>query len=225
MKRSWSEQEDRELAQIVIQEVERGSLFKRAFQMAAEKLGRTESACAFRWHGRLSSRYKEEIEIARGKRRKRKKPAEPEKTWKETTDEVEPLDLRLEKTERRMALLQQTSWEDLIFLQVEKAKENRRENQRMEELIRQQRQTIHLLQKENDRLTLENAKLKEQFKKMDQQGKTAFEDYQLLMGIIARARKLALLAEEDPEAFKQLFEMSDRESLQRFQDLLTLTNT
>lgn len=56
-KDQWTQEDDEQLAEIVIQSVKDGKTQLEAFQIAAEKLGRTKQACGFRWNKTLRNQY------------------------------------------------------------------------------------------------------------------------------------------------------------------------
>lgn len=56
-KDQWTLQDDENLAEIVIQSVQSGKTQLEAFEIAAEKLGRTKQACGFRWNKTLRAQY------------------------------------------------------------------------------------------------------------------------------------------------------------------------
>ena len=56
-KDQWTLQDDENLAEIVIQSVQNGKTQLEAFEIAAEKLGRTKQACGFRWNKTLRAQY------------------------------------------------------------------------------------------------------------------------------------------------------------------------
>ena len=58
---AWSEQEDVQLAHIVLSYIESGNTQLKAFEEAAEKLKRTPAACGFRWNAFLRKQYEEQI--------------------------------------------------------------------------------------------------------------------------------------------------------------------
>ncbi|PTQ54794.1 MAG: Prespore specific transcriptional activator RsfA [Hydrogenibacillus schlegelii] len=70
---SWKDEEDRLLASLVLDYVRSGRTQLEAFVEAAGRLGRTASACGFRWNKALRTFYREELEAAKKERRERRK--------------------------------------------------------------------------------------------------------------------------------------------------------
>ncbi|KZE39078.1 transcriptional regulator [Bhargavaea cecembensis] len=63
----WTPEDDRILADTVIESVKNGGTQLGAFADAAEKLGRTKQACGFRWNKTLRKIHSAELEAAQKK--------------------------------------------------------------------------------------------------------------------------------------------------------------
>ncbi|NOU63220.1 hypothetical protein GC096_04055 [Paenibacillus sp. LMG 31461] len=61
----WSEHEDTQLATIIINNLQSGKTQLQAFQTASQQIGRTTSACGFRWNNNLRKKYEDSIEEAK----------------------------------------------------------------------------------------------------------------------------------------------------------------
>ncbi|MBE3596295.1 MAG: hypothetical protein IMW86_04545 [Hydrogenibacillus sp.] len=70
---SWREDEDRLLAELVIHYVKSGRTQIEAFAEAAGRLGRTASACGFRWNKALRHQFQKNLEEAKKERRELRK--------------------------------------------------------------------------------------------------------------------------------------------------------
>ncbi|MDY0324393.1 MAG: hypothetical protein RBR24_10340, partial [Candidatus Carbobacillus sp.] len=70
---SWREDEDDLLASLVLKHVAQGGTQLEAFSEAAGLLGRTASACGFRWNKALRARYEKELTDAKTRRREVRK--------------------------------------------------------------------------------------------------------------------------------------------------------
>ncbi|CAG7658931.1 hypothetical protein ACFQI7_32780 [Paenibacillus allorhizosphaerae] len=57
----WSPEQDQLLLQTVLKHLGNGSSQKKAFEEAADKIGRTQAACAFRFNAVLRQQHNEEI--------------------------------------------------------------------------------------------------------------------------------------------------------------------
>lgn len=65
---SWSQEEDKLLADIVLEAVRTGKTKQKAWVKAADQTGRTVTACAFRWNAVLSKHYRGEHDQAKKER-------------------------------------------------------------------------------------------------------------------------------------------------------------
>ncbi len=63
-KGSWTIEEDRLLSQTVLSHIRQKKTQLSAFDEASKRLGRSPSACSFRWNGVLREKYKEDITMA-----------------------------------------------------------------------------------------------------------------------------------------------------------------
>ncbi|MCK6259589.1 hypothetical protein LCY76_23770 [Fictibacillus sp. KIGAM418] len=68
---SWSHEEDRLLASVVLNYIKKGSTQLKAFEEVAEKVGRTTNAVGFRWNSKVRKEHIEEIKRAKKKKRHR----------------------------------------------------------------------------------------------------------------------------------------------------------
>lgn len=60
-KNNWSKNDDTILAETVLSCIQNGETQLKAFEEAAEKLGRTAAACGFRWNSVVRKEYKERL--------------------------------------------------------------------------------------------------------------------------------------------------------------------
>ncbi|MCF8563871.1 RsfA family transcriptional regulator [Alicyclobacillus tolerans] len=66
---AWTPDDDVRLAEIVLQHIRTGSTQLRAFEEAANELGRTAAACGYRWNGVVRKNHREDIERAKRERK------------------------------------------------------------------------------------------------------------------------------------------------------------
>jgi prespore-specific regulator len=62
---AWQEQDDLTLAETVLKHIREGSTQLAAFEETAELLSRTAAACGFRWNSEVRKRYENEIKEAK----------------------------------------------------------------------------------------------------------------------------------------------------------------
>lgn len=67
---AWTKEEDRLLANNVIDYIKKGYTQLEGFKHVAEQLNRTPAACGFRWNATIRKRYTKEIETAKQARKK-----------------------------------------------------------------------------------------------------------------------------------------------------------
>jgi len=66
---AWTEEEDRLLADTVLQCIQEGRTQLEAFKEVAEKLSRTSAACGFRWNAKIRKQCQEQVQAAKDKRK------------------------------------------------------------------------------------------------------------------------------------------------------------
>jgi prespore-specific regulator len=66
---AWTPEDDERLATLVLHHIRTGSTQLRAFEEAANTLGRTAAACGYRWNGVVRKHYREQIDQAKKERK------------------------------------------------------------------------------------------------------------------------------------------------------------
>lgn len=66
---AWTKEEDKLLADTVLQCIQEGRTQLEAFKEVAEKLSRTSAACGFRWNAKIRKQCQEEVKAAKDKRK------------------------------------------------------------------------------------------------------------------------------------------------------------
>jgi len=181
---AWSKDNDLFLANTVLKHVREGSTQLKAFEEVGEVLNRTGAACGFRWNAVVRQHYIQAMEIAK-KERKERLRAQSKRT--ETEDAPLSLDAAsgyITMSDVIQYLSNMTSEENAASL--------REENNR--------------LQQELEAVTTELNQLKDVYNAMQ-------EDYESLMQIMERARKLVVFSEESPSAVK--FKMERNGNLEK----------
>ncbi|MDR4889064.1 RsfA family transcriptional regulator [Fredinandcohnia sp. QZ13] len=197
---AWSHEDDLLLAETVLRYIREGGTQLAAFDEVGDKLNRTSAACGFRWNAEVRNNYEQAIAIAKKQRKERKRALERmnkdneqaiekpvmTETFKEETPApqyVEEISAELIPSSNSITL------DDCIsFLS----------SVRSHDLLSNQ------LEMENNRLRRENESLKQQTKelekkleKLSDQQTIIQEDYQALVQIMDRARRLVMF--EDSE--------------------------
>lgn len=222
---AWSEEDDLLLAETVLRHIREGSTQLNAFEEVGDKLNRTSAACGFRWNAVVRQEYMKAIDLAK-KQRKQRQRALGEKTKplytpppptfsfetseeiiaeKDVIKEVNIVPANSNSPQRGVMQSRALSVDDIILF--------------LSNLKNSGHQSTSLQQK-NDRLKTANkeladeiATLKQQLEKTEREFQTIQEDYQALVKIMDRARKMVLF--EDEEKPTNTFKMDKNGNLER----------
>ncbi|KHF41984.1 RsfA family transcriptional regulator [Halalkalibacter okhensis] len=182
---AWSHEDDVLLAETVLKHIKEGSTQLRAFDEVGDELNRTSAACGFRWNAVVRNRYMKQIAEAKKERKERKRAASYS-----YYPQMRPMWAPQPTMERvNQSLDSEMSLESVIDY--------------LQGMMHNSSQTS-ALQLENDRLTKENKELEirnqeleRELKKMKQDNSIIEEDYQSLIQIMNRARRMAILEDEE----------------------------
>lgn len=235
---AWTEENDLLLAETVLRHIREGSTQLNAFEEVGDELNRTSAACGFRWNAVVRNKYLDAIEIAKKQRKdymrnveRQSGKAKTQKLYEPGPDELyEPV--QEEDTNYKTSIgtagnytfsstpkyevtpkpIQQYNTEfgnlsidDVIgFLNQFRGtslnnKDMKTQNER--------------LKKENNQLNNRIEELERQINKAEQETKAVQEDYQALISIMDRARKMVLFEEDDRQATK--FKMDKNGNLEK----------
>ncbi|KIL44056.1 hypothetical protein KP77_30050 [Jeotgalibacillus alimentarius] len=208
---AWMEEDDLLLADTVLRHVREGSTQLNAFEEAGDKLDRTSAACGFRWNAVVRSQFEQALSLAKKQRKqrnrllgkdhsgKKKVLYKPDFSVPEGFEHEEPVTVNEEIAEESTPAFAQPA-----------------PTKRVSELtlsaviayLQQLDRNGSLLQ--SDRLSSEVKVWQEKYRALEK--KVAYleeresamkEDYDTLMQIMNRARKLVLFNEEaQPNTFK-----------------------
>ncbi|PAE08887.1 hypothetical protein CHI12_03480 [Terribacillus saccharophilus] len=228
---AWSHEDDLLLAETVLRHIREGSTQLRAFDEVGDKLNRTSAACGFRWNAEIRNRYEQAVAIAK-RQRKEKKRAEqraqkpvaapvhqpvPVMSSVMETQQAFPITMDEETARFEAEIAQET------FIVGEHTETKTDSDMQADELNLSQvigylqsleqgyqtsetsRHTIHQLEAENHNLRHVNEQLTEECESLKNQLKTMKADYQVLIQIMDRARKMVIFDDQDafaPPAFR-----------------------
>jgi len=182
---AWSHEEDVVLAETVLRYIREGGTQLAAFEEVGNRLNRTAAACGFRWNAEVRKRYVEEIELAKKQRKERKRALEmAKKLQKENTTLLPPSEnISYQGSSPFLPASPLTLEQCIAFLQT----------------LKHDCEQADAIKKENERLKQEQAQLQKQREELQQklerleaQQSTIKEDYEALVKIMERARKLVL---------------------------------
>ncbi|HHW38090.1 MAG TPA: RsfA family transcriptional regulator [Bacillales bacterium] len=223
---AWSEEDDLLLAETVLRHIREGSTQLNAFEEVGDKLNRTSAACGFRWNAVVRQDYMKAIDLAK-KQRKQRQRALGEKTKPLYTPPAPTFSLEtseeiiVEKDARNEeeAVVTNTITPERSYVQSPKTLSMDDVILFLSNLKNNDHQSTNMQQK-NDRLKMENkeladeiAILKNQLEQTEREFQTIQEDYQALVKIMDRARKMVLF--EDEEKPTNTFKMDKNGNLER----------
>lgn len=208
---AWTEENDLLLAETVLRHVREGSTQLNAFEEVGDRLNRTSAACGFRWNAVVRHSYEKDLQLAKKHRKQRQRAlgktqpvkkqllyTPPTPSLEEFADELplfpsESTSVRQEvKTPQYSTSRPAMSIDTVIsYLQsmnntshgIEALKS---ENER--------------LKKEKNEILRKNEELEKKIASLEQSAVNIQEDYETLMKIMNRARKLALFEDEERPA-------------------------
>ncbi|OYD07839.1 RsfA family transcriptional regulator [Paludifilum halophilum] len=197
---AWTPDDDLILAEVTLRHIREGSTQLNAFEEVAEKLGRTPAACGFRWNSLVRKKYEAAIQIAKSQRQKRSQ----ERGSHSRMRVEEGLSLGQDRGSSLDAIIR--------YLRQHKAEvaEMRKRQAELEKEIEEQEEQIQTLSREND-------EMKSRLSHVQTDYRVVNDDYKALIQIMDRARKLALLDEEEAEESvnKSKFRMESNGNLER----------
>ncbi|PEA56627.1 RsfA family transcriptional regulator [Bacillus pseudomycoides] len=217
---AWTEEDDLLLAETVLRHVREGSTQLNAFEEVGDKLNRTSAACGFRWNAVVRYSYDQALQLAKKHRKDKMRANGGEQTKKRllytppissTASVDENISIEIEQpiqpiqTTQAMPTNSSIAMHDVIhFLQS----------------LGTSNVKVSALERENERLKQDiaeymrrNAELEKKVEKLEQQSTTVQEDYETLMKIMNRARKLALM--DDEERTQTSFRMDRNGNLEK----------
>lgn len=173
---AWSHEDDLLLAETVLRHIREGSTQLLAFDEVGDKLNRTSAAVGFRWNAIVRNKYEQAIELAKKQRKERKRAQAMKPVRKVSTfdSEVQTREMNLQD----------------VINYLKDLKEDRSKSSELRDLKER-------LESEKEALAIENENLKKELTSLKQKYSIVQEDYQSLIQIMERARKMVVLQEND----------------------------
>lgn len=173
---AWSHEDDLLLAETVLRHIREGSTQLLAFDEVGDKLNRTSAAVGFRWNAIVRNKYEQAIQLAKKQRKERKRAQAMKPVHSvpiiSSHQQMKPIDLN-----------------DVIDY-LKKLKDDHFQSSELRDSKAQ-------LEKDNEQLSEENQSLKQKLKELEQKYTIVQDDYQSLIQIMERARKMVVLQEND----------------------------
>lgn len=209
---AWSAEDDLILAEVTLRHIREGGTQLAAFEEVGHKISRTAAACGFRWNSCVRKRYEEAISIAKSQRQKRSYIRKQNQVNMSQITAFEALDQE-EGIYHEDTISEDSLSIDAIirFLRQWKGmiQETRRQMKMLEKELREKEEELHELRLENERLSKEVNEVQIDYRVVN-------DDYKALIQIMDRARRLAILNEEDDE-LKSRFKMDANGNLERIE--------
>lgn len=204
---AWTDEDDLLLAETVLRHVREGSTQLNAFEEVGDQLNRTSAACGFRWNAVVRYSYEQALQLAKKHRKDKMRAASGEQAKKRLlytppasdsiTDYEEFVQEEIVQYKEAIPYKESTvpaakgsmTMQDVIYFLQTVGSSNikvtalENENTRLKQEIRAQ--------------ILRNEELEKKLEKLEQQSHTVQEDYETLMNIMNRARKLAVMDDEE----------------------------
>lgn len=209
---AWSPDDDLILAEVTLRHIREGSTQLAAFEEVGERIGRTSAACGFRWNSCVRKRYEDAIQIAKQQRQKRNYLR---KQTSVATSHVSSLSIF--ETDERVFKPDTVSLEEglsvdavIRFLRGWKStyQDLTRQIKLFEKDLKEKDDELYRLRDQNERLSKEVNNVQTDYRAVN-------DDYNTLIQIMDRARRLTVLTNED-EA-RPRFKMDANGNLERIE--------
>ncbi|WP_338450274.1 RsfA family transcriptional regulator [Niallia oryzisoli] len=222
---AWTDENDLLLAETVLRHVREGSTQLNAFEEVGDKLNRTSAACGFRWNAVVRHNYEKALQLAKKQRKQRQRIlgkdqggkkkllySPPQPSIEEIQTLTTPTDTQVFNENMTMEMSEEmTASIDMNSIQASPTIPAGELNlDAIVSYLQNMKNSgfqVEILRNENERLKREiadlrrtNKELEEKIGEMEQNSETIQEDYETLMKIMNRARKLALFEEEERPA-------------------------
>ncbi|URJ51168.1 RsfA family transcriptional regulator [Paenibacillus polymyxa] len=209
---AWSVEDDLILAEVTLRHIREGGTQLAAFEEVGQKIGRTSAACGFRWNSCVRKRYDEAISIAKAQRQKRSYICKQNPVGVSQVAAFASLDA-VEGGYRTDGTSEDTLSIDAVirFLRQWKGsvQETNRQIKMLEKDLREKEEELNQLRSINDRLSKEVNEVQTDYRVVN-------DDYKALIQIMDRARRLALIT-DDEEELKSRFKMDANGNLERIE--------
>ncbi|MED3908194.1 RsfA family transcriptional regulator [Peribacillus simplex] len=239
---AWTEEDDLLLAETVLRHVREGSTQLNAFEEVGDKLNRTSAACGFRWNAVVRHNYDKALSLAKKQRKQRQRILGKDQGGKKrllytppspTISDIMVPHVQEEELELKSEV-DTTNYEAAEEFVVAEALAPKTQHTPVTSETAMSLDTViaylesmngrmlqaEVLKTENERLNLEikglkkrNEELENKISHLEQNSGLMQEDYETLMNIMNRARKLVLLEEEERPATK--FKMDRNGNLEK----------
>ena len=186
---AWSHEDDLLLAETVLRHIREGSTQLNAFDEVGDKLNRTSAACGFRWNAEVRNKYVTAIDLAKRQRKEKKRTqAKQEKQISMRTFTKTVPSAIIEEPIQDEAITDGITIDSVLTF-LKNLKRDYYDSS-------QSKATLEHAEQENARLKEELTQLDKKLKQTETQLSTMQEDYQTIIQIMDRARRMTVLQDE-----------------------------
>ncbi len=239
---AWTHEDDLLLAETVLRYIREGGTQLQAFEEVGDQLNRTSAACGFRWNAEVRRLYEPAISIAKKQRKERKraianstpasaskevtviKPSQPKEIVK--TAEIQGYKVEVKPAEAQ-SYTEEVAKEYAPPITQQRTIPTNNHNLSIDQVIsfltnlKHQGTQGNQLKMENERLKTENSDLKNKneelqrkVKHLSEQHTIIQEDYQALVQIMDRARRMVMF-EDTEDRQSPVFRMDKNGNLEK----------
>ncbi|KGP90434.1 hypothetical protein N780_04635 [Pontibacillus chungwhensis BH030062] len=230
---AWSHEDDLLLAETVLRHIREGSTQLKAFDEVGDHLNRTSAACGFRWNAEIRKKYDQAIDLAKRQRKEKKRAlakqqkvattSSPTFTREEHQLPAPASSLVVEEEEFETVAIEASDYADTAAVYQEEVStvsfdhiiRSLKELKRQTHNTHQSQSHIKQIEEENQQLQNENNQLQNKLRKMEKQYLMIQEDYQVLMQVMDRARKMIAFDEDEQFSSKPAFRMEKNGNLEQ----------
>ncbi|MFS0822579.1 RsfA family transcriptional regulator [Bacillus sp. 1P02SD] len=197
---AWSHEDDLLLAETVLRYIREGGTQLAAFDEVGDKLNRTSAACGFRWNAEVRNNYEQAIAIAKKQRKERKRALERMNKENEQANEIPVLQVTYKEETPVPQYVEEVSAELIPSsnsITLEDCISFLSSLRRHDLLSNQLEMENNRLRRENESLKQQTKELEKKLEKLTDQQAIIQEDYQALVQIMDRARRLVMFEDSD----------------------------
>lgn len=190
---AWSHEDDLLLAETVLRHIREGSTQLNAFDEVGDQLNRTSAACGFRWNAEVRMKYDNAIDLAKRQRKEKKRAmVSTIKTRKPLITLPTVEDTRVSEDSGSALVIEEEEPAITMDAVIRYLKEIKKDYH----ASNQSKESLELVQSENDSLKEQVNKLEKLLKQTESQLATIQGDYQSFIQIMERARKMTVLDDQ-----------------------------
>lgn len=224
---AWSHEDDLLLAETVLRHIREGSTQLNAFEEVGDALNRTSAACGFRWNAVVRDKYDDAIKLAKKHRKQKKRQLAQDskpQVQKGFEQDMEPSYSFVEEFNKHQSQefeLPQRSTELPRTQSVQNVQRQPEHELSLDEVIvflrsmKGSGSKANLLEQENSDLKEKLQTLEQAYSQLKQQHLAIQEDYQSIIQIMDRARRMAVLEEESVDRSTAAFRMDKNGNLEQ----------